>query len=482
MDKKLLPLHPDPDQYKKQAKDLVKQHKARHPEAIGRLKLHPRFSKLSDSELRSTKFLLADAQLIIAREHGFGSWAEFKKRIDAINSANTPTAIWEAAKLALIAGDELELARLMNENQQIFRDEMPPSYGSGGLSPNYRGDDVRSIIVREHHFDNWTEFEEYKRALTQSDSSVSKFEAAVEAIVSGDAYTLERLLKKYPELIRARSTRKHHSTLLHYIGANGIEDFRQRTPPNAVNIALMLLEAGAEVEATAGMYGGGSTTLGLVATSIHPLEAGVQDALIETLIEHGAKVADVSLVNGALANGRKAAAEFLAGHGAPLDLEGAAGVGRLDLVRSFFNADGSLKPGAAQEQMKDGFTWACEFGRTEVVAFLLDAGVDVNAKLKHDGQTGLHWAALGGHVETVELLLERNAPVDARDESWGSTPLGWALYGWSESASAIGAEPYYRIVELLIAAGSALMPEWLADETIRADSRMLRALSATHRL
>jgi len=44
-----------------------------------------------------------------------------------------------------------------------------------------------------------------------------------------------------------------------------------------------------------------------------------------------------SLVNACLANGRPNAAEFLGRRGARLDLDGAAGVGRLDVVKNFFN-------------------------------------------------------------------------------------------------------------------------------------------------
>ena len=40
----------------------------------------------------------------------------------------------------------------------------------------------------------------------------------------------------------------------------------------------MLIEAGAEVDATAGMYGG-TTALGSVATDIHPFLAGVAEKL-----------------------------------------------------------------------------------------------------------------------------------------------------------------------------------------------------------
>ena len=223
-----------------------------------------------------------------------------------------------------------------------------------------------------------------------------QFEAAVDAIVSGDLATLKKLLSENPELVRARSTREHRSTLLHYVSANGVEDFRQKTPKNIVEITKLLLKAGADVNAESDAYGGRSTTLGLTATSWHPEDAGVQLPLMELLIDHGAIIDGPdggSAVNGCLHNGRGEAAEFFASRGARLDLEGAAGVGRLDVVKSFFNDDGSLKPPATQQQMKDGFAWACQFGRTSVVDFLLQRGMDVDAKLKHDGQTGLHWAA-----------------------------------------------------------------------------------------
>jgi len=74
-----------------------------------------------------------------------------------------------------------------------------------------------------------------------------------------------------------RSTRDHHSTLLHYVSANGVEDFRQKTPPNIVEITNLLLDAGAEVDAESDAYGGGCTTLGLVATSVHPEQAGASE-------------------------------------------------------------------------------------------------------------------------------------------------------------------------------------------------------------
>jgi ankyrin repeat protein len=401
MDVKELPPPPSLEQYRKQAKALLKGQKNGDADALERMRQHhPRLAKLTESELRSGKFLLADAQLAVAREHGFESWPRFAKHVEALSREN---------------------------------------------------------------------------------SSTSKFESTVDAVITGDTVTLERLLREHPQLIRARSTRRHRSTLLLYVGANGVEDYRQRSPKNAVEISEVLLKAGADVNAVGDMYGG-STTLGLVATSIHPLVAGVQEALIDTLLAHGASFDGAvapdytagSIVNACLANGRGRSAAYLAKRGARLDLEGAAGVGRLDVVESFFDRDGSLKAGATKEQMKSGFNWACEYGWLKVVDFLLQREIDVRER--HRGETGLHWAAHEGHAEIVKLLLEHKAPVDVEDERWNGIPLEWALHGWRDPSPESVSDDHYQVVALLVAAGSKVSANWLASERVRADPRMLAAL------
>jgi len=133
-----------------------------------------------------------------------------------------------------------------------------------------------------------------------------------------------------------------------------------------------------------------------------------------------------------------------------------------------------LKANATLAQMKSGFQWACEYGRTRVVDFLLQRGIDVGEM--HRGQTGLHWAAYAGHADIVRRLLERNAPIDLRDERWRNTPLGWALHGWKNPLTATAETHYYDVVSLLVAAGSTVELESIPDETLRADSRMLAAL------
>ena len=108
--------------------------------------------------------------------------------------------------------------------------------------------------------------------------------AAVEAVVSGDVATLQSLLREHPELIHARSARRHHATLLHYVGANGVEGERQTTPKNALDVAQILLDAGAEVDALADMYDEKCTTMSMLVSSSHPNEAGLQTALAEKLL------------------------------------------------------------------------------------------------------------------------------------------------------------------------------------------------------
>jgi ankyrin repeat protein len=394
-------------------------------------------------------------------------------------------SVWKSAEEALVAGDEATLAGLLREHETLLRTQDPITSWGGGLTPDYRTGDARSIIARHHFFENWDDFARFAQELDDPGSSTARFERAADAVVTGDAAALQRAIAEDARLVHARSARAHHAMLLHYMGANGIESWRQRTPPNAVQIANDLLDAGADVDATADMYKGGCTTLGLVATSGFPRDAGLQQPLIDALLARGARMDlpggghHAGVVNSCLANGRPEAAEYLAERGAPLDLEAAAGVGRLDLVIEFFDADGTLKR-ATEAQLKDGFTWACEYGRTDVVRYLLDHGVDAGEILpRPHKQTGLHWAAYGGHVDTVRTLLSRRPPLDVRDASFGGTPLGWAIQGWWErrNQEQQRREPYYQVVKLLADAGAPVEQRWLQPDHPCAEPRMRTALT-----
>jgi hypothetical protein len=387
---------------------------------------------------------------------------------------NPSRTIRQRAERAIVAGDAGELASLVRDHQDVLHD-------IGIDAPQ-----ARAFIARAHHFDTWDAFDAFRQEATQSHSESASFEASVEAVIDGDVAELERRLTDRPELINVRSMRRHRATLLIYVGANGVEDFRQKTPSNAVAVTETLLRHGADVNAIGTMYGG-STTLGLVATSVHPERAGMQRALIDLLLANGATFDSAVapgytrglIINACLANGRADAARFLALRGATVDLEGASGIGRLDLVRGFVDASARFQPGATESQLRSGFNWACEYGHPEVVEFMLRLPIDLRSK--HDGCTGLHWAACEARTPIVRSLLGAAFAVDVADDRWKSTPLAWALYGWVHRPPEAALVDFYDTVAALKAAGAEVHPSWIEDDRVRRDARMLGALLPTGR-
>jgi len=343
--------------------------------------------------------------------------------------------------------------------------------------------DAHFFIARAHGFASWPAFAAHLDALAQDTSPVALFEAAVDAIIEGDAAGLKRLLQTHPELARARSTRDHRSTLLHYVSANGVEDFRQITPKNIVAMTEMLLAAGADVNAASDAYGGGSTALGLAATSIHPERAGVQIELLETLLRHGARIDGEQagnrhgIVLGCLANGQPHAARFFADRGAILTLVEAAGVGRLDRVRASFDESGGARP-IPSADLDSALQYAAGYGHADVVTFLLDRGA--NASMSDDaGQTPLHWATFGPHVEVTRALLAAGAQVTARDRRFHATPLDWTVYAWAMADTDDSRGRGREVAALLVGAGAVPDLDRFdppVPARVRADLAMMRAL------
>ncbi len=285
-------------------------------------------------------------------------------------------------------------------------------------------DDARAVIAAEYSFRNWAELANYAIEVGNV-GPVERFESAVEAVVSGDLETLRALLVAHPELARSRSSRRHGATLLHYVAANGVENVRQKTPPNAIEVARALLDAGAEVDALADLYDAPCRTLSLLLSSCHPAEAGLQVELAETLVEFGA-VLDGSAILTALQFGYGDTAAALARRLGPVpDLALAAGLGRTEVAAR-------LLPDADDSSRHVALALAAMHGHTEIVSLLLDAGVDpnrYNPKGYHDHSTPLHQAALTGHIDVVRLLVERGARLDLRDTIYDGTPLDWAVHG-----------------------------------------------------
>src|SRR5215471_19490767 len=89
MPTKHLPSRPNLAHLKYQAKDLQKTRQSGSLEANQRIReFHPRFHNSTDAQISLAKFTLADAQLVIAREYGFATWARLKSYVEKSDHAD----------------------------------------------------------------------------------------------------------------------------------------------------------------------------------------------------------------------------------------------------------------------------------------------------------------------------------------------------------------------------------------------------------
>jgi hypothetical protein len=356
-----LPSHPNLDHLKYQAKDLLKEHSARNPGVAQRIReFHPRFSCATDAEIFAAHFKLSDAQLTIAREAGFASWARLKAHIEK------PTLT-----------DQLELPHHERIEDATFR-------------------------------------------------------RAVELLDAGDVDGLRAHLKRHAKLSRQRVTFEggnyfSHPTLLEFVAENPVR--HGILPKNIVQVAKVILEAGVEQSSL-------NEALMLVATGSVPRECRRQIPLIDLLCDHGAD--PNRAIHPTALHGEMEGVNALIKRGARVDLPVAAALGRIDDFRH-------LLSGSDVEARHLALALAAQFGYTEIVRLLLDAGEDPNRYNPvggHSHATPLHQAAGAGNFEMVRLLVERGARLDLKDVLWRGTPADWARH---EGESEI--EAYLRRME-----------------------------------
>lgn len=272
------------------------------------------------------------------------------------------------------------------------------------------------------------------------------FARAVRAIITGDDAGLAAELAAEPELVSARSEARHRASLLHYVSANGIEEELQSPVPNGDAIAAILLAAGAEVDAQlSAAEPAWSTTLGLVASSDHPQEAGTGGRLVALLCSAGAAVdgpaGDGSPLATALAFGTLDCAQVLIAQGARTDNPiFAAAAGRIAWLRAWLDGREvttgpsvpAFLPLASDRRIaaEQALVFAAMCGQTEVVRFLIDRGVDIHSSPpgSHWTATPLHTAAGQGQTVVVDLLLRRGADWSRKDERHRSTPAVWTKH------------------------------------------------------
>ncbi len=126
-----LPQNPDLKHLKYQAKDLLNGHAGRYPAVAQRIReFHPRWGKASDAQIFAAHLTLSDAQLAIAREYGFSSWTQLKRRIEkpsAADQGNRPhherieDPVFRHAVDLIDAGDAAGLRAHLREKPHLTR-------------------------------------------------------------------------------------------------------------------------------------------------------------------------------------------------------------------------------------------------------------------------------------------------------------------------------------------------------------------------
>jgi hypothetical protein len=148
--------------------------------------------------------------------------------------------------------------------KEIFYVEMEP-------------DDFELTIAKAYGFNTWEDV----KAMSETAHDPA-FEMAVDILLTGQIDVLGDHLKQYPHLIHQRSVYGHRAGLIHYLGANGVEIWRQIVPDNVEDILRFLVLQGADPDMTANLYGV-NNLLALLTSSDHAWKAGVAKTTIQRL-------------------------------------------------------------------------------------------------------------------------------------------------------------------------------------------------------
>ncbi len=531
MPDRTLPSDPSIEQYKKQAKELIRDCRAGLPDALARLhRYHP-------EEARAPVALTA-AQLVIAREHNFSSWPLFAAQIEAIRIQRLVATITDPIAAFLVAacvprsghnsGTTEEAEAILARYPNVARANI---YAASALADESA---VRAFLASDrtlstsvggpYGWDALTHlcFSRYLRVdRDRSDAFVRTARALLDAGASPNTGFHDTWDNKpiFEAAIYGAAGAAHHpgvTRLLLECGADPNDDeTAYHAPENYDNTVVgILLQSGKLNERSKswilvrkadwhdfdGMkmaldHGADPNYIPMWGNNAlqHAIQRDNRIEIIRLLLDRGA---DPLLPNShgrsaavmAARRGRGDVLRLLAERNLDLGLQG---VDRL--IAACALADDaaiqaliSQEPDLRAELLAQGATLLAQFagvGNEPGVRCLLDLGVPVEALYPGDGyfdiapgSTALHVAAWRGEWQATTLLLSRGANVNAVDGK-GRTPLQRAVLACTDSYW-----KRHRSVEWLrplIEAGASLEGVEIPCGYAEADELLVRAVK-TH--
>jgi ankyrin repeat protein len=449
-----LPIAPSLEQLRKQAKDLLRAHRAGDERAVARVaEHHPH----PDEPLK-----LSGAQLVIAREHGFASWPRLRAYVDRVathgpdlqHAFHEDADYYEGRASGLLA------------SAQDGTESAVAAFERRGAPLTEAG--ARAVVARAHGFGSWRALRRHVATLREAGEPFARAYRAVEA---HDVDALRAELDRFPDLVAARGT--NDNDLL------GMAASDER-------LVDLLLERGADPN-RGNAHGW---------TPLHSAGYGNHPQMARKLLAAGARADVFARGDGgtplivALFWGHREVAEVLAKEGVhPRNLRAAAGLGRVDLIdelagmpqagvhRAFYRPHGGFpawQPSDDPQEVLDealawaarsdrvdaldallahgarleadvyrgtALMWAAASGRAAAIRRLVALGADPDGRSTFGGPehgvgtVPLHLAAQSGHLDAIEALLDAGADTTIRDELYGGTPADWAEHGCNEKAA-----------------------------------------------
>lgn len=430
-----LPAAPSLEQLRKQAKELVRAHRAGQTEALARVGAH---HPEAPAVLK-----LAGAQLVLAREHGFASWPRLRAYVERLQAH----------------GPALEHA--YHEDLEYYEDRAQGLLASAtdgtpealaaftALGAPLTSGGARLVVARRHGLRSWPALTRHVAGLPEDGEP---FLRAYRALERRDPAGLGAELDRFPWLVHARGT--NGNDLLGMAGASG--DAR---------LTELLLERGADVRA-ANAHGW---------TALHQAAYANRPDLARRLLAAGASASTSARGDGgtplvvALFWGHQEVAAVLAAVSLePGNLRVAAGLGRAELIERLVARDGRLAPAAGAhrafyrphggfpawapseepaEILGEAMAWAARSDRTQALDMLVERGAPLQADVYRG--TPLVWAAACGRLRAVQKLLELGADPN-RQATFGGPGHGQAVTALHLAAS----DGNLEVIEALLAAGA----------------------------